>query len=378
MSYLRIAFVLETFSRAGAQRHFFEILKGIRKFRSDIVCDLFLLSSSPPGWSSFEPEAREAGISIYEMPYVFARRGGDSFNARVLDYISRTCIEKRLNAGLYSLLGKYDSIVCGQPFVADLLVHNVRKSQRLVFHLLEHKAQRESKLISRIIANPRFSIVFQHYSQVLQSGIDIGSIDSIVWPLRVGADFIGSPPMRPSNSSDSLAIVHYSRISPMRFIDKIINAFSELRLHHQATLSIVGHVEDKNYYSALAAQIDRLGLAEFVSFSDSVQSLARDLATLKYDMVWMISISGHVGYAAIESMAAGFPTLLLEVDASSRSLDLETDLKGLICFSADEIASRSLLVKSNPDLFCRNQNELVRNRFIVTESSIRELTSFYI
>jgi glycosyltransferase involved in cell wall biosynthesis len=164
----------------------------------------------------------------------------------------------------------------------------------------------------------------------------------------------------------------------MRIIDQVIDAFALLHQRTQATLRIAGFIEDHVYHQALLAQVERLGLTDAVHFADPVPSPAEDPARGEVDLVWMISLSEHIGYAGIEAMAAGFPTLLLEVDSRARSSPPDPELASLICSSAQQLVERSLALQANPGAFRKEQAQLVRKRFMTTKEGIDELTDFYL
>lgn len=372
-----LAFVLESFQKAGAQRHFFEILKGIHTFRKDITCKLFLIGTSSPEWSTFEIEAREQGISIIDAPYVFNRLPGSNLFSRGANWLSRRWLEKKLNKGFYAELSDFDAVICGSPFVYDLLIPNLNSNQRFCFHLLEHKAQRISSLTEKILRDKRVGLIFQHKSQVEQAGIEL-TPKSIIWPLQISSEFVKPERRVVNNSSPEIRLVHYSRVSPMRFIDKIIDAFSLLCTQASASLSIVGFVEDSLYHSSLIEQVSRLGISGRVTFSDDVKSIATDLACSSYDIVWMISISSHVGYASIESIAAGVPTLLLEVDPSCQGSSQDLELNHMISATPARLVERTLQLKANPGSFIDQQAQLLLGRYIINSKTIDELTAFYL
>jgi glycosyltransferase involved in cell wall biosynthesis len=164
----------------------------------------------------------------------------------------------------------------------------------------------------------------------------------------------------------------------MRLIDQVIDAFALLHQRTPARLRIAGFIEDPAYHQALLAQIESLGLSDAVSFVDPVPSPAEDPARAEVDLVWMISLSGHIGYAGIEAMAAGLPTLLLEVDRHADPESVDPELAGLICATPQQLVQRSLELKTDPGVFREQQAQLVRQRFITTREAIDELTAFYL
>jgi glycosyltransferase involved in cell wall biosynthesis len=164
----------------------------------------------------------------------------------------------------------------------------------------------------------------------------------------------------------------------MRFIEKIIDAFSLLCQIKVSHLRIAGSIEDPVYYEKLLAQIDELGISSAVSFVAPVPVPAEDPARDQIDLVWMISLSGHIGYAGIESMAAGLPTLLLEVDHYASATPSDPELVDAISNTAQHLVERSLAVYADLDNFRNQQSHLVRQRFMTTKQAIDELTAFYL
>lgn len=374
----QLAFVVESFARAGSQRHVLEILKGIQLFRPDLNCTLFLIS--PPGNISqtFLPEISKASINLAVVPYVYSRHGGKTLYARVYNWLSRHWREKRLNRVLYEQLKAFPSLVCVQPFVADLLLPNLQPYQRLCFHLSEHRSQRPDHRHYKLLQHSRVYTVFQHCSQISQLPVSVNMLQTLTWPLRLCPDHFPESAETPVQPSGRLRIAHYSRISPMRLIDKVIDAFALLHQQAPASLRIAGFIEDPAYHQSLLAQIDRLGLSEVVSFVDPVPVPAEDPAKMEVDLVWMISLSGHIGYAGLEAMAAGLPTLFLEVDSLVANHSSDPELTGLICTTPQQLVERSRQLHADPSAFKQQQAQLVRRRFMTTKQSIDDLTAFYL
>jgi glycosyltransferase involved in cell wall biosynthesis len=372
-----VAIVFESFVRAGSQRHLVEIIKGIRLFHPELRCTLFLISPADHRWSSFLPEVHEAGCPVVHAPYRYDRREGQGLIARAHNWLSRQWRERNLNVDFYYELYNYSSIVCAEFFVADLLLPHIRPRQRLCFHLMEHVAQRTNTSHYRLLHHKRLNLIYMHDSQIVQLPDPPAHSSCITWPVRLCPDHLKKRPQKASEATGPLRVAHYSRISPMRFIDQVIDAFALLAQHTPATLRIAGFVEDPNYLQQLKKQIHDLGLLNVVSFVDPVPSPAEDPSGNNVDLVWMISLSGHIGYAGLEAMAAGFPTLLLEVDSDPRSYPSDSELESLICSSPGEIVERSLLVNSDPQLFLRQQTQLLRTRFITSNQAIQDLVAFY-
>lgn len=373
-----IAVVFESFVRAGSQRHLLEILKGIRLYKPEVKCCLFLMTSADQNWGSFLPEIRHAGIPVICLPYVFDRDETQGIRARLRNWWSRNYRERSLNEEFYSHLKGFQSVVCAQPFVADLLLPNLKANQRLCFHFSEHPAQRSDMSHYRILKQKRLKIIYQHQSQIILLPSVYRKSNSLTWPLRLCPDHFQISPTILPNPYGVLRIAHYSRISPMRIIHKVIDAFSLLCKQTPARLRIAGFIEDPQYHQALLAQIDSLGLTNAVQFVDPVQSPAEDPARTEVDLVWMISLSGHVGYAGIEAMAAGLPTLLLEVDPEAKKCPLDPVLKVFVCASPKQLVERSLALQVDPSAFREQQAQLVVDRFITTKEAIDELTAFYL
>jgi len=371
-----LAVVFESFVRAGSQRHLLEILKGIQLFRSDISCDLFLLASENNTWPTFIPEIKAAGIHVIQAPYSFSRKDGNGFLPRAQNWWSRHYRERSLNQVFYDTLAQYSIVVCAQPFVADLLLPHIQRNQRLCFHLSEHPSQRGNLCHYKFLQSPRINIIFQHGNQVAQ--FRLAKHSTLTWPLRLCPDHFVSQVSQNADPDAGLSIAHYSRISPMRFIDRVINAFALLHQQTPASLRIAGHIEDPAYHQALHAQIGELGLEGVVSFVDPVSVPAEDPARDQVDLVWMISLSGHIGYAALEAMAAGFPTLLLEVDASPVPIPSDPDLEELICATPQQLVLRTLALQKDPTRFRDQQGQLMRQRFLTTKEGIDELVGFYL
>lgn len=371
-----IAVVFESFVRAGSQRHLVEILKGIRLYKPDLSCCLFLIAACDQNWSSFLPEIEQAGVPVICMPYVYDRDDKPGIRARLYNWWSRRIHERSLNSDFYSQLRRFETIVCAQPFVADLLLPNLQPGQRLCFHFSEHPTQRPNANHYRLLAKRRLHIIFQHTSQIIQLSHLRRSNPSLIWPLRLCPDHLADACA--SKSNGVLRIAHYSRISPMRLIDQIIDAFAVLAQRTPAKLRVAGFVEDPCYYQALLAQIHHLGLTDAVQFVDPVPSPAGDPGRSEVDLVWMISLSGHVGYAGIEAMAAGLPTLLLEVDSQAHTCPVDPALNNMICATPEQLVERSLALQADPSTFRQQQAQLVRDRFITTKEAIDELTAFYL
>jgi len=374
----RIAIVFESFVRAGSQRHLVEILKGVVLFRPDIECVLFLISIPDQHWNSFLPEVRGAGVEVNTVPYVYDRIDGVNLQARLHNWWSRRHREHTLNAEFYDQLLSFDSVVCAQPYVADLLIPNLKPCQRLCFHLMEHLAQRSTSWNYRLLQKRGLHLIYMHASQIAQLSSIRSPNPTITWPVRLCPDHLQDSPQSIPDHSGELRIAHYSRISPMRLIDQVIDAFALLRKYTNATLRIAGFIEDQDYYSSLLSQIERLGLSNAVHFVDPVPSPAEDPARSQVDLVWMISLSGHVGYAALESMAAGFPTLLLEVDVPAVPMPADPDLEMLICSTPEQLVDRSLAVQNKPSRLREQQSQLMRQRFLTTKEGIDELVGFYL
>jgi glycosyltransferase involved in cell wall biosynthesis len=374
----RVAVVFESFVRAGSQRHLVEILKGISLFRRDIECTLFLIASTSQNWSSFSSEVQDAGIPVVSIPYISDRLDGYDLKSRVHNWVNLNFRERFLNADFYDRLSLFDSVVCAQPYVADLLLPNLKHRQRLCFHLMEHLAQRSTSWNYRLLQKRRLHLIYMHESQIAQLFSLRSPNPTITWPVRLCPDHLQESPQTIPDHSGELRIAHYSRISPMRLIDQVIDAFALLRKHTNATLRIAGFIEDQDYYSSLLSQIERLGLSNAVRFVDPVPSPAEDPARSQVDLVWMISLSGHIGYAGIEAMAAGMPTLLLEVDSHSSDLPSDPELTGLVCDNPLQLVERSLALQDDPLSFIQHQSQIVLSRFITTKESIDQLTNFYL
>lgn len=375
----RLAVVFESFVRAGSQRHLVEILKGIRYYSPQLDCCLFLIAPINQGWSTFLPEIEKAGIPVIHLPYVYDRLDQSGPRARLHNWWSRRYRERSLNAVFYSQLADYDAVVCAQPFVADLLLPHIHANQRLCFHLMEHLAQRASSSYQRLLCHQRVHLIYMHASQIVQLPHLRNPNPTITWPVRLCPDHLQNPCV-PNQQKDSgtLCIAHYSRISPMRLIDRVIDAFLLLHRRTSAKLRIVGFIEDSAYHKALIDQIQRLGLTDVVQFVDPVPSPAEDPDRSDVDLVWMISLSGHIGFAGLEAMAAGLPTLLLEVDSQAHRSPSDPQLSDLICLTPQQLVERSLALQADRASFLAEQAQLVRERFTTTKEAIDDLTSFYL
>ncbi|MFN9623928.1 MAG: glycosyltransferase [Cyanobacteriota bacterium] len=374
----RLAVVFQSFVRAGSQRHLVEILKGIRLFRPELECTLFLIDAPRDAWGTFLPEIQQADISVINAPYVFQRKNDPSLISRLHDWLSRHYLERKLNQSFYRQLADFDTVVCAEFFVADLLLPNLHPRQRLCFHLMEHLAQRTDFAHYRLLRHPRLNLIFMHPSQIDQLPLKLTVDKTITWLVRLCPDHFHDPETTHPGNNRTLRISHYSRISPMRLIDQLIDAFSLLHEQTDCSLRIAGHIEDSAYHQRLLAQIERLGLRNAVSFAEPVPSPAEDPYRSSVDLVWMISLSSHIGYAGIESMAAGLPTLFLEVDARASISQPDPELASLICTRPQQLVERSLALKADPASFCRQQGQLVRDRFMTTQSGIDELIGFYL
>lgn len=374
----RLAVVFESFVRAGSQRHLVEILKGITLYRDDVECTLFLIAPSSQNWSSFSPEVLDLGIPIDSSPYIYDRLDGSSLKSRIHNWVSRNYRERHLNSNFYDRLSRFDSIVCAQPFVADLLLPHLGPHHRLCFHLMEHLAQRSNSWNYGLLRRRRLHLIYMHVSQISQLRSHRSHNPTITWPVRLCPDHLQESPTVIPDDCGVLRIAHYSRISPMRLIDQLIDAFALLRQRTKAILHIAGFIEDPDYHNSLLTQVKRLEIANAVFFVDPVPKPGDDPARSQVDLVWMISLSRHVGYAAIEAMAAGLPTLLLEVDSHASASPEDPELSDLICANPGQLVERSLSLQTDPSAFRRQQAQLVRNRFLTTKESIDELTAFYL
>lgn len=374
----RIAFVFESFVRAGSQRHVLEIIKGICLFRPDLDCCLFLIASPSDRWATFLPEVKEAGIPVMTRPYAYQRWDRAGLPARLHDWWSRHRRERTLNRAFYKELHQFDTVICTEFFVADLLLPHLRPQQRLCFHLMEHLAQRSTASHYSLLRHPKLNLIFMHSSQIQQLPLHVKPDRTITWPVRLCPDHFQTNVKLETELGQPLRLAHYSRISPMRLIDQVIDAFALLHQHTPATLRIAGFIEDPEYHQQLLAQIHQLGLAGNVSFVDPVPSPAEDPGRNEVDLVWMISLSGHIGYAGIEAMAAGLPTLLLEVDSPAEAMPPDPELAPLICPSPQHLVERTLALQADPTAFCQQQGQLVRSHFMTTKEAIEELTNFYL
>jgi glycosyltransferase involved in cell wall biosynthesis len=374
----RIAFVLDSFVRAGSQRHVVEILKGIKEFRADIECELILISPVNPKWPTFIPDVESIDIRIVLFEYKFVRMGGLGLVSRIHDWWSRNHGERRINRMLYDRLESYDAIVCVQPFVADLLRPNLSPGPKLCFHLLEHLAQRSDFRHYRLLDRPEIKTIFMHSSQVQQIKHSNNIDEMLIWTVKLCSDNFQLMWRTPGKSLDELRITHYSRISPMRLIDRLIEAFALLCERIPARLRICGFVEDQKYKQSLMEIAERLKICEFVSFSDPVPSPAQDPELASVDLVWMISLSGHIGYAGIESMAAGIPTLCLEVDTKSNGYARNEGLEQIVCESDSMIVERSLEYAADTMSFVEIQSRLVKSRYMTKKEDIDQLVDYYI
>jgi glycosyltransferase involved in cell wall biosynthesis len=374
----RIAVVFESFVRAGSQRHLLEILKAIRLFRPDLECSLFLIAPPCQTWGTFLPEVYKAEIPVIQETYVFSRKDGDSLAARAHNWWSRHHSEHALNQNFYDVLDEYSVVVCAQPFVADLLLPHLRRSQRFCFHLMEHVSQRTTHSHYKLLRHPRVNTIFMHASQVAQLPLALTNRSTLTWPVRLCPDHFTAEIQPVPKSGTTLRLAHYSRISPMRHIDQVIRAFALLHHHIPATLRIAGHIEDPTYHQALLTQIAELGIEGAVSFVDPVPVPAEDPARDQVDLVWMISLSGHIGFAALEAMAAGFPTLLLEVDTHPTALSPDPESTDLICATPQQLVQRSLALQEDPAHFREQQSHLMRQRFLTTKDGIQQLVDFYL
>jgi glycosyltransferase involved in cell wall biosynthesis len=243
---------------------------------------------------------------------------------------------------------------------------------------MEHMSQRKSHSHYKLLRHSRLKLIFMHQSQVDQLPLMLSHQNTLTWPVRLCSDHFVERCLSSPDPVGTLRIAHYSRISPMRLIDQVIDAFAFLHRQIPSSLRIAGHIEDPIYYQSLLSQLERLGLEEAVSFVDPVPLPAEDPARSQVDLVWMISLSGHIGFAALEAMAAGFPTLLLEVDPHAASFPPDPELAELICTTPQQIVKRSLDLQKDPSLFCKRQAQIMRQRFLTTKPDIDKLVAFYL
>lgn len=135
-----------------------------------------------------------------------------------------------------------------------------------------------------------------------------------------GVDVPEKPP-RPASElgvANGLRILSLSRLAPEKGLDVLIDAFAELRQQHDdATLEIAGEGPE---LSRLKAQVQRLGIADSVSFPGFVNSAD---AMSRADVLVQLSVWENLSYTLLDAKAAGLKVIATDVGGNAEILSEE-------------------------------------------------------
>ncbi len=175
-------------------------------------------------------------------------------------------------------------------------------------------------------------------------------------------------------SSDEKIILYIGRLHPIKGIDILIDAFSQVHNHmSDVVLAIVGPFET-GYKTTITNQILHRGISKSVVFTGELQGRDKLSAYAAADVFVLPSHSENFGIVVAEAMAAGLPVV---VSRNAPWADIETCDAGFwVNLDADEIADAILTVLGDPNLASKmgqNGRTLIKEKYTWDEIAKRML-----
>ena len=141
--------------------------------------------------------------------------------------------------------------------------------------------------------------------------------------------------------SQILKLISIGRISKIKNFEFLINLLS--KVDFQCELTIIGHVEELNYYNFLQKSIQKLPENIKVRFTGLLHKNKLDQEIIKSDLLISTSFNENYGHNIVEALGCGTPVLISEFcpwdslsdfDAGFRvPLDLNLFIEKLIFFN---------------------------------------------
>lgn len=372
-----IGIIMQSFERAGSQRQALEILKAASLWGNGIDYTLIIVGNINLQSDNLCAEAAANNVRLCFLPFKTIRFGGSSLIARFLDFLLRKLVEPLINLKLLIRIRTLDSVVFFEPYACDLISPFLRHSQRICFHLVEHWSQRDVHPYCKIITSRRVNVIYLHPGQVLQlpqGKLRDSATNKPIWTLRLCSDSFFAPTVRPAILPEQvMTIAHYSRISPMRKIHYILDAFAILHAKRPARLNIYGAIQDEDYFLDLKLKAESLSINKAVQFLPPVTRPLTADQIIDVNLVWMIALSGHIGYAGIEAMAAGQPTFYLEVDENPFITD-----NPYVYQSGHELADASSQALKRLPSLAEEQYQFALKNYRMQKYDFLKLQAFYL
>ena len=154
--------------------------------------------------------------------------------------------------------------------------------------------------------------------------------------------------------SKCLVVGSIGRIAPIKNYELALQIIAKLKeIKNNVHFVCYGRIVDERYYAKLTAMANNLGISDNVHFFGNSTNIFEDIGA--FDVFLMPSLSEGFGMAAIESQAAGIPTLVSE--GVPRLIDAGIGLVSFLSFDADEwvdaiINSKLIKHPSNDDILC--------------------------
>ena len=278
---------------AGVARHALDVARhGIPGWR--------LVFLTPPG--ELPAELRAAGAAVLEQPF------GPDHGLRASVSTLRHAVRTLRPAVLHSHLAYADIVAAlvGGPTLVTT-EHGIARDD-----LVYHHSRTRSRLMNTV-----------HTARLRRFDAAIAVSDATAaamtekWRPRRPVTVIPNGVDRPPHPGPAagLRILSLARFAPEKRLDALVDAFATLhRQHPEATLTLAGRGDGE---SALRAQVDRLRLAEVVSFPGFVDA---DEAMASHDVLAMLSVWENCSYALLDAAARGLGVVASPVGGNPEML----------------------------------------------------------
>lgn len=141
-------------------------------------------------------------------------------------------------------------------------------------------------------------------------------------------------------------------ISPVKGIDIAINALSKVVKQVPATLTLIGDINNENYFAHIKDQIKKLELEENIKIDGPIDDPYIILDEM--DILLLPSRSEALPTALVEAMALGLPVIACDCEFGPREILGDSEYGSLVpTGDFERMAVEILRIAANPDLYRR-------------------------
>ncbi|MFV0231303.1 glycosyltransferase [Empedobacter falsenii] len=380
----KILIVVTSLQEAGAEKYAYELAKSLdkTKFNVEILTtdDVFYNLEFP---HVYYEKLIDLGIKV--NTFLFKPKEKkiiNSFfsNLPLIKYLlyryNRFIRNTRYKKKLKKIFQNHDIISLIDAPQYYLIKDYITSKNYLDIHLMCHQLQFKNGLIiyKDFEEFKPFNFVYIDDVQIIEAknqNVQVGNI----YKLPLSLEFDNFALNEPQISYD-LNIAVFTRVSYNKPMNKIIDAFSELiKMNSDYRLFIFGYIQEKEYYSELLEEINKLGLNDKIFFMGHSSNMYKSCIENRISLIWVISIYDFIGYAALELCIKNIPIVLSNL-YSDNELKLIDDKDCIPPYFYD---SKELAIYTNYLLENNLLNELLvkeKNKYLSEHNLIKNVSNY--